>query len=94
MELTASLTMYDLPEAAEALDSFYQAVLRALGKSGDVADLPTALSRGRATDALWSDGGLFLSQCCGYELVTRYAGILRPLVTPRYTAEGCRGTNY
>ena len=94
MDLSASLPMYDLPEVVEALDSFYQAVLQALGKSGDIAVLPTALSRGEAPEVLWSDSGLFLSQCCGYDLITRCAGTLQPLVTPNYTAAGCRGTNY
>ncbi|MDD9983028.1 MAG: hypothetical protein OXU81_17015 [Gammaproteobacteria bacterium] len=31
---------------------------------------------------------LFFSQCCGYDLVNRYAGKLQPLATPHYGAEG------
>ena len=50
------------------------------------------------TTRLWNRCGptrrFFLSQCCGYDLVSRYAGILRPLVTPRFTAPGCQGSEY
>ena len=37
---------------------------------------------------------LFFSQCCGYDLVNRYAGKLQPLATPHYGAEGCEGSKY
>lgn len=39
----------------------------------------------------WRDPGLVLSQCCGYHLVSRYAGHLQPVGTPCYSAPGCRG---
>jgi ABC-type phosphate/phosphonate transport system substrate-binding protein len=90
MNAIASFPMYDLPEVADALDALYSALLPALADG----DAPGELVHGRAGQALWADGGLFISQCCGYDLVNRYAGILRPLVTPRYTAPGCRGTDY
>jgi len=89
MRATASLPMYDFPEVADALDTLYAALREAL--SGDA---PASLVHGRALHALWSDDGLFISQCCGYDLVNRYAGILTALVTPRYTAPGCSGTEY
>ncbi|MDP6475938.1 MAG: PhnD/SsuA/transferrin family substrate-binding protein [Alphaproteobacteria bacterium] len=80
--------MYDLPELRAALDRLWAALSRAL------VGAPGALVHDRAPEALWVDEGLFVSQCCGYDLVNRHAGILRPLVTPRYTAPGCRGTDY
>ena len=80
--------MYDMPELRAALDRLWSALSRAL------AGAPAALVHDRAPEALWADEGLFVSQCCGYDLVNRHAGILRPLVTPRYTASGCRGTDY
>ena len=45
--------------------------------------------RGEKLDELWRDEALFVNQRCGYDLVNHYAGILRPLVTPHYTAPGC-----
>lgn len=89
MRPTASLPMYDFPEVAGALDTLYSAVARAF--SGDA---PASLVHGRALERLLSDDGLFISQCCGYDLVNRHAGIFTPLVTPRHTAPGCRGTDY
>ena len=87
----ASLPMYDMPEVAGALDTLWSALLR---KLADADGAPAALVHDEALQSLWSDEALFLSQCCGYDLVNRYAGILRPLVTPQYTAPGCRGTDY
>ncbi len=87
----ASFPMYDFAEVAGALDSLWAALSRALA-GGD--DVPDSLVHGEEPDALWGDDALFVSQCCGYDLVNRYAGILRPLVTPRYTAPGCQGTEY
>lgn len=89
MNNVASFPMYDLPEVRDALDSLWSAVSRALA-----GDAPAGLVHGEALGSLWTDQALFVSQCCGYDLVNRYAGILRPLVTPRYTAPGCRGTDY
>ena len=44
--------------------------------------------------ALWDDPDLWFSQCCGFDLVARYRGQLRPLATPRHAAPGCRGRDY
>lgn len=88
---SASFPMYDFPEVAGALDALWAALSRALA---DCDDVPSGLLRGEELDALWRDEALFISQCCGYDLVSRYAGILRPLVTPRYTAPGCQGSEY
>lgn len=87
----ASFPMYDFPEVAGALDSLWAALSRALADGDDV---PDGLVHGEDLAALWRDEALFVSQCCGYDLVNRYGGILRPLVTPRYTAPGCRGSEY
>ena len=43
---------------------------------------------------MWDDPILFFSQCCGYDLVNRYARKLQLLATPRYGAEGCEGGKY
>ena len=52
-------------------------------------DVLSGLVRGEELDELWRDEALFASQRCGYDLVNYYAGILRSLVTSRYTGAGC-----
>ena len=88
----ASFPMYDFPEVREALDSLWAVLRNELASSND--DVPEALMHDKPLDAIWSDKALFVSQCCGYDLVNRHAGVLRPVVTPRYTAPGCDGPNY
>lgn len=45
-------------------------------------------------DSHWRDPRLFLSQTCGYPLVTKLAGEVTLLATPHYDAPGCSGPNY
>ena len=44
--------------------------------------------------SLWTDGDLFFSQCCGYDVVNRYKNHLRVLATPWFTAPGCCNGDY
>ena len=85
--------MYDFVEVRAALDTIWAGFVRHLVREG-LADVPRQLSHGWGLHELWSDPNLFVSQCCGYDLVNRYAGRLRPLGTPRYTAPGCEGCGY
>ena len=80
--------MYDFPEVRGAHEVLWKSVARKLEGMG-VAGVPAALDRSRSVHALWTDPGLLLSQCCGADLVGRYAGILAPIATPRYRAPGC-----
>ncbi|MGI9303517.1 MAG: phosphate/phosphite/phosphonate ABC transporter substrate-binding protein [Gammaproteobacteria bacterium] len=93
MALTASFPMYDLPEVRDALDTIWEGIAQRLRQRG-VADVPGALLHGRALPQLWSNPSLLISQCCGYDVVGRYAGRLRPIATPRYSAPGCEGSQY
>ena len=88
-----SLPMYDLPEVRPALDALWDGLAANLRRE-DVPDVPDKLVHGRPLRDLWSDPDLLLSQCCGYDLVHRYAGKLRPIATPRYSAPGCRDCDY
>ena len=90
---TASLPMYDLLEVRPALDAIWADLAMRLTRMG-VRDVPATLMHGRPLSELWPDPHLLLSQCCGYDLVSAYAGKLRPIATPRYTAPGCRGSRY
>lgn len=89
----ASLGMYDAPAVRAANDALWELIADRLAARG-VADVPRRLVRDRPLDAVWSDPGLLLAQCCGYPLVTRYAGRLRYVATPRYAAPGCSGASY
>ena len=90
---TASLGMYDAAAVREANDMLWELIAGRLMERG-VADVPDRLDRTRPPEAIWSDPDLLLAQCCGYPLVTRYAGRLRYLTTPRYAAPGCCGASY
>ena len=89
----ASLPMYDLPEVRPALEALWAGLARHLAREG-VPDVPQVLAHGAALDASWARPDLLLTQCCGYDLRNGYAGMLRPLVTPRYRAPGCVGPAY
>ena len=93
MTLSASFPMYDIEEVRAAHDVLWRNVARRLERAG-VEGVPAALSRGRGVHDLWTDPGLLLSQCCGADLVGRYAGELTLVATPRYCAPGCDGCLY
>ena len=90
---TASLPMYDLPEVRAATAAFWTSLagnLRCRGISG----VPDKLAHDRPVFDLWSDPGLLISQCCGYDVVHRYNSRLLPIATPEYAAPGCQGGAY
>lgn len=91
--MIASLPMYDLPEVRPALDAFWAALADALSQAG-IAGAPQELTRGAHAGATWCDRDLLFSQCCGYDLTKRFAGMLQPVATPRYDAPGCAGHDY
>jgi len=89
----ASMPMYDLPEARTAIDSLWAAMAHNFRLEG-IADVPGRLAHGRPLSKLWDDPALCLSQCCGFDLVNRYAGKLVAIATPRYGAPECKGYDY
>ena len=89
----ASLPMYNLPEMRPALDRLWRAIAERLEYDGLPA-VPERLMHGRPLAELWSDPALFLSQCCGNDIVYGYAGRLQPIAAPRYSAPGCVGGEY
>jgi len=89
----ASMPMYDLPEIRKALDALWAGFRRHLLREG-IPNLPKTLVHGAPVATLWDNPCLVLSQCCGYDLVHRYAGKLYPIVTPHYGAPGCEGYEY
>jgi ABC-type phosphate/phosphonate transport system substrate-binding protein len=81
----AALPMYDFEELRWATDALWAAI------ASRVPGAPAQLERGRD---VWLDPALLLAQTCGYPLVTRLAGKVRLVATPRYRAEGCEGPLY
>jgi len=45
-------------------------------------------------NSLWSDNSLFMSQCCGYDIIHRYKHRLQVLATPWFNATGCSNGDY
>jgi ABC-type phosphate/phosphonate transport system substrate-binding protein len=89
----AALPMYDLAELRATTDTWWRGLARAFRRQG-VPDVPERLVR-RARDArLWRDSSLLFAQICGYPLTHEYAGLLAPIVTPCYRANGCAGAEY
>lgn len=89
----ASIPMYDMPETCAALDALWAGLARHLRAEG-VGEVPDSLVHGRPLSQLWGDPGLLFSQCCGYDVVNRYAATLSPVATPHYAAPGCAGADY
>lgn len=85
--MIASLPMYDLPELRPHTDRLWQALAAALGVS-------LSLSRGADWAGPWSQPDLLFSQTCGYPLTHGYRGMLTPVTTPHYDADGCVGPTY
>jgi ABC-type phosphate/phosphonate transport system substrate-binding protein len=90
---TASLPMYDLPEVRAATAEFWASLAGKLRRHG-LADVPDGLVHDRPVSELWSDPGLLISQCCGYDVMHRYKSRLLPVATPEYAAPGCLGGSY
>ncbi len=90
---TASLPMYDLPGVREATDALWAALARNMHRNG-LANVPDRLLHDHPVRDLWSDPEMLVSQCCGFDVVGRYKGLLRPIATPVFNALGCLGENY
>lgn len=93
MKPVASMPMYDMPEMRKALDTLWGGFARNLQREG-LSDVPSKIVHDRALAKLWSDPNLWFSQCCGYDIVNRYARSLRPIATPHYGAPECKGPDY
>ena len=83
----ASFPMYDFPEVHWALDALWRAVAGNLRDRG-VAGVPDELLHTRPLAELWTDPDLFISQCCGLDVVKNYTRHLLPLATPLSVASG------
>ncbi|MFP6731260.1 MAG: PhnD/SsuA/transferrin family substrate-binding protein [Alphaproteobacteria bacterium] len=89
----ASFPMYDFPEVHWALDALWGAFARNL-KARGVAGVPDKLTHTRPLKELWTNPDLFISQCCGLDVVKHYTRHLVPLATPLTSADGANGPRY
>jgi ABC-type phosphate/phosphonate transport system substrate-binding protein len=85
--------MYDFPEIRHATDALWQGMARHFRREG-IAQVPQQLVHDRHLSGLWSDGNLFLSQCCGYDVVRGYKDRFQVLATPWFDAPGCSNGDY
>ncbi|NMM42881.1 PhnD/SsuA/transferrin family substrate-binding protein [Rhodospirillaceae bacterium KN72] len=89
----ASLPQYDLPELRQATDAWWTGIARHMRVVG-LDDVPQVLTRAEDAEALWRDPHILLTQTCGYPLMTELSDCLRPVATPIYRCDGCRGATY
>ena len=85
--------MYDFPEVHWALDKLWRAIAANLRARG-VDETPDELLHTRPLHELWTDPDMFISQCCGLDVVKNFTRHLTPLATPLSVASGCDGHRY
>lgn len=91
--LIASLPMYDLPEIRHATDALWGRMAHHFEHNG-IKSIPQKLVHNRHLHDLWSDENLFISQCCGYDILHRYREHLQVLGKPWFNAPGCGNGHY
>ena len=85
--------MYDLPEMRLATDTLWMSLATNMHRAG-LKNVPIELQHDQPVRDLWNDPDLFVSQCCGYDVIDRYKDLLQPVATPEFSAFGCRDENY
>jgi len=91
--MKASLPMYDIVEIRQAHDTLWQGFARHFRRHG-LENVPNRLMHDQPVNSLWSDNSLFMSQCCGYDIIHRYKHRLQVLATPWFNATGCSNGDY
>lgn len=91
--MIASLPMYDFPEVRYATDALWQRMAHHFQREG-LRNVPQQLVHDRHMHDLWLDKDLFISQCCGYDILHRYKDRLQVLGTPWFDAPGCCAGRY
>lgn len=89
----ASLPMYNIPEIRKASASLWRGIAKYLQLEG-VENVPDQLVFNQPLRDLWSNPKLMFSQCCGYDVVRRFANTLTPLVVPHFDVAECVGGEY
>ena len=85
--------MYDFPELAALHDAWWTAIADRLVHAGERA-VPRRLTRTLGHTETWRHPHLLLGQGCEYPLAKFFAGRIRLVATPRYSAPGCIAARY
>lgn len=93
MQYVASLPWYDLREARESTDGFWEILRRHIVELG-VEDVPESLERTRDYSCQWGSPSFLFGQACGYDALLAYRDHLQVVATPHYDAAGCDGANH
>ena len=93
--LMASYPMYNLPEATQWVDAWWQAVAQRLQS---LRQVPQQLTTPEDYYVHWQADNLLLSQTCGYPLTHELAGKVQYVITPcyatPYVTQQYAGANY
>ncbi|MFT5111358.1 MAG: ABC-type phosphate/phosphonate transport system substrate-binding protein [Parasphingorhabdus sp.] len=89
----ASLPMYDLPEAREHTDRWWQ-VFRSKIVSAGIRFSPVQLDHNNTYQKAWRSADCLFSQTCGYPYIKLLQNHAQLIATPCYLNEGCDGPNY
>lgn len=89
----AALPMYDFPQLRDSTDALWAAVAGRLRAAG-LSEVPVGLTRNLSHRDLWGHSELLLAQACEYPLMKSFAGRIRLVATPCYSAPGCEGRYY
>ncbi len=92
-EPIAALPMYDFPELTAAHDALWTAIAERLVDAGE-RDIPRSLTRTLGHVESWQHPRLLFGQGCEYPLAKFFAGRIRLVATPRYSAPGCTAARY
>ena len=93
MSKQASLPMYDFPEVRDATDAWWAGVRKHMQRSG-VTEAPLQLQHDIPVKTLWQHDELFLSQCCGFDVVYGFKDSLDVLMITDWAVEGCHDGHY
>ena len=85
--------MYNQLQIRDAIDLFWDVLSTNMRQNG-LQNVPRYLSHDKHLCDLWDDPELLISQCCGFDVINRYSGRLKPVATPHYSAPGCVAENY
>jgi ABC-type phosphate/phosphonate transport system substrate-binding protein len=89
----AALPMYMLAELSAWHDAWWTGLAGHLRAAG-LTDVPDRLTRPPDPRHVWGSRLLLFAQTCGYPYTHDFAGSLRLVATPRYSAPGCEGAHY
>ena len=91
--LQASLPMYDFPETRASNEAWWRGIAKYMKQQG-IADVPDNLQGVSPVNDLWQNQHLFMSQCCGRNIIHGYDKTLTVLMLTDWEAAGCETGKY